>query len=64
MCIHISFHLHTNDLQAPYCGFVRDPVCVLRMRKVKGGEPQVQPTSCRNGLFCQFSIKAARKQSV
>ena len=41
--------------------FLRGPWLVLDMRKVKGGEPQVQRTSCRNRLFREFTMKAARK---
>ena len=62
--IHIAFHLHSETLHPPCCGFCRLPGCVLRMRRVKGGEPQLQPVSCANGFFCKFSMRAARKQGV
>ena len=40
MRIHIAFHLHSETLHPPCCGFCGLPGCVLRMRRVKGGEPQ------------------------
>ena len=63
MRIHIAFHLHAETLHPP-CGFCGLTGCVLRMRRVKGGEPQAQPVSCTNGFFCKFSMRAARKQGV
>ena len=37
MRIHIAFHLHSETLHPPCCGFCGLPGCVLRMRRVKGG---------------------------
>ena len=64
MRIHIAFHLHSETLHPPCCGFCRETGCVVRMRRVKGEEPQVQPVSCANGFFSKFSMRAARKQDV
>ena len=51
MPIHIAFQLHSETLHPPCCGFCGLTGCVLRMRRVKGGEPQAQPVSCANGFF-------------
>ena len=37
MRIHIAFHLHSETLLPPCCGFFGDSGCVLRMRRLKGG---------------------------
>ena len=37
MRIHMAFHLHSETLHPPCCGFCGLPGCVLCMRRVKGG---------------------------
>ena len=64
MRIHIAFHLHPETLRPPCGDFCGLTGCVLRMRRVKGGEPQAQPLSCANGYLCKCSMRAARKQGV
>ena len=65
MRIHIAFHLHSEILLPPCCGFCGDSGCVLRMRRVKGGGgAQAQMVSCANGFFCKFIMWAACKQGV
>ena len=60
----IVFHLHSETLQTPCCGFCGLPGCVPHMRRVKGGKPQAQLVSCANRFFCEFRMQAARKQGV
>ena len=64
MRIHTAFHLHAETLHPPCCGFYGLPCFVLRMRRVKGGEPQAQPVSCANGFIRKFSMRVASKQGV
>ena len=51
MRIHIAFHLHSETLQPPCCGFCGLTGCVLPMRHVKGGDNRRNRFLAQTGFF-------------